>query len=119
GYHNHQQEYENLNGKYPIDVLLEKCKTENVFFEMDTLHVAAAGESPVKFAEKYARRIPILHARDTDGTNDCTIGSGMLDFPTILSVCSTLEWIVVENCNIGFNEKELADSATYLRQILK
>lgn len=55
GYHNHQQEFANLGGKYPIDAILENCKTENVFFEMDTRHVVAAGESPIKFADKICR----------------------------------------------------------------
>lgn len=115
GFHNHPHEFVPVDGKLPIDIILENCSPENVFFEMDTRHVIAAGYDPAEYAKKYSGRVTVLHARDTTDECDCAVGAGKVDFPAVIEQIGIPEWIVVENENFGKNEKELADSVTYLR----
>lgn len=115
GYHNHIHEHRAIDGKMPIDIIFENCDKENVFYEMDTRHVALSECDVVEYAEKYADRIKILHARDTNGEHDCAVGAGIVDFEAVVAKTGVPAWFIVENENFGKNEKELADSVTYLR----
>ncbi len=115
GYHNHPHEFETVDGVLPIDVIMENTTKGNVFFEMDTRHIVVAGYDPVDFAKKYAGRITVIHARDTDGEIDCAVGAGKVDFPGVVKYTGVPEWFVVENENFDKNEKDLADSVTYLK----
>ena len=116
GFHNHVHEFEPIDGQLPIDLILENSDSKNVFFELDTRHAAIAGCDPVKYAEKYKGRIPVLHARDTDGVNDCAVGKGIVDFPGVAKAAGDIKIFVVENENFDKNEQELIDSAKYLRE---
>lgn len=116
GYHNHVHELKELDGCRPIDLILENSDKENVFFEMDTRHVALADVNPVDYAKKYAGRINVLHARDTDGTVDCAVGAGIVNFKDVVKYGQNVNMFVVENENFDENEKQLIDSAEYLRK---
>lgn len=116
GYHNHKQEYIEYDGKLAIDILLENCDPEYVFFEFDTRHTILAGQSPVGYAEKYSGRIPFLHARDTDMTHDTAVGAGVVDFEKVVKAAGNVEWMIVENENFGKNLEELRQSAKYIRE---
>ena len=115
GYHNHTNEFKMFDGQYAIDIFLENCNPENVFFEFDTRHTAIAGCNPVDFAKKYAGRIPFLHARDTDMTNDTAVGYGVVDFKKVVKEGKGIECMIVENENVGKNLEELRLSAKYIR----
>ena len=115
GYHNHIHEHEEFFGTSKIDILLENCDKDNVFFEMDTRHTQLSGANPVKYAEKYYDRIHVLHARDTDGNEDCAVGAGLVNFKEVVNACK-VNMFVVENENFGKNEQQLIDSASYLRK---
>lgn len=116
GYHNHRHEFEPVDGQMPIDLILENSDPKNVFFELDTRHVVIAGKDPVEYAKKYSGRIPVLHARDTDGTADCAVGYGLVNFPEVVKATKNIGLYIVENENFGTNEKQLLDSAEYLRK---
>lgn len=116
GYHNHVHEFQDIEGHKPIDLILENCEKENVFFEMDTRHIALAGVNPVDYAKKYAGRIDVLHARDTDGKEDCAVGAGVVCFPEVVKCAGGIEKFVVENENFGKNEQQLIDSVAYLKK---
>ena len=115
GYHNHIHEHLEFFGTSKIDILLENTDKENVFFEMDTRHTQLSGANPVEYAKKYSDRIKVLHARDTDGTEDCGVGAGIVDFKNVIDACK-VNMFVVENENFGKNEQQLIDSASYLRK---
>ncbi len=118
GYHNHAHEFKEIDGKRPIDIILENTDAENVFFEMDTHHVVNGGCSPVDYAKKYCDRIPVIHVKENKGGNDTTLGTGDIDFPAVFKNAGKITVFVVENENHGTNEKELLDSAVYLKSIL-
>ena len=117
GYHNHRHEFVPLaDGRLPMDLILENCDAENVFFEMDTRHVKIAGVAPEEYIKKYPNRVTVLHARDTDGNEDSAVGAGLVDFPAVMDVIGMPAWFVVENENFDTNEGQLADSVTYLKK---
>ena len=119
GFHNHEHEIRTIEGGVrPIDIILENSKPENVFFEMDTRHVKAAGEEPAEFAKKYSGRMPVLHARDWNGKEDCDVGGGIVDFVSTVREGGMPEWFVVENENedLEMNIRQLKSSVKYLRE---
>lgn len=122
GYHNHEHEIKPIApGIRPIDIILANSSPKNVFFEMDTRHVKAAGEDPAALAKKYAGRIPVLHARDWDGNDDCEVGSGLIDFEATVREGGMPEWFVVENENkdLARNIRQNAASVAYLRKTFR
>lgn len=116
GYHNHRHEFVPVDGQMPIDLIFENCEPENVFFEMDTRHVVIANADPVYYAKKYTGRIPVLHARDTDGTEDCAVGYGKVDFPAVEKAANVIKLYIVENEMFDTNSEDLKKSADYLRK---
>ena len=118
GYHNHAHEFKEIDGKRPIDIILENTDPENVFFEMDTHHVVNGGCSPIEYADKYRDRIPVIHVKENKGGNDTTLGTGDIDFPAVFKNAGKINVFIVENENHGTNLKELEDSAVYLKSIL-
>jgi len=118
GYHNHAHEFNSLDGQIPIDLILENCDKENVFFQMDTHHVVNGKHSPEEYAKKYEGRIPVIHVKENKDGKDCTLGDGNIDFPSVFKNAGKINVFVVENENHGTNEKELSDSAVYLKSIL-
>ena len=118
GYHNHAHEFKEIDGKKPIDILLENCDAENVFFQMDTHHVVNGNCDPAEYAKKYENRIPVIHVKDNKDGGDCTLGDGCVDFQSVFKNAGKIDVYVVENENFRNNEKELIDSVTYLKSIL-
>lgn len=115
GYHNHESEFKEVGEKLLIDIILENCSPKNVFFELDCRHAAITNHNPIVEALRYSGRIPVLHARDTDMKKDVAVGDGVVDFPTVVKEANGVEWLVVENGNIGSNIEELRKSAEYLK----
>ena len=116
GYHNHVKEYAEIDEKLIIDIILENSSPENLFYELDCRHAAISNHNPIVEAIRYSGRIPVLHARDTDMEKDVAVGCGVVDFPTVVKEANGVEWLVVENGNIGSNLEELRVSAEYLKE---
>ncbi len=118
GYHNHDHEFLEYDGKKAIDILLDTCEPENVFFELDTRHVAIGGSLPEEYAKKYRGRIPFLHARDTDMKEDTAIGCGVVDFKAVVEAAGNVEWLIVENPWLGCNLEQIRTSVNYINNNL-
>ena len=113
----HESDFKEVGEKLLIDIILENCSPKNVFFELDCRHAAITNHNPIVEALRYSGRIPVLHARDTDMKKDVAVGDGVVDFPTVVKEAHGVEWLVVENGNIGSNLDELRRSAKYLKEI--
>ena len=61
-YHNHDFEYETVNGEYIIDRLYSDIPA--LMTELDLCWVKYGGEDPVKYVNKYAKRSGIVHFKD-------------------------------------------------------
>jgi sugar phosphate isomerase/epimerase len=85
-YHNHDFEFEQEDGKYKYDVLLNETDPALVKMEMDLYWVSKAGQDPIKLFEKHPGRFPLWHLKDMDATADhafTEVGNGTIDFKNI------------------------------------
>ncbi|MBQ7598782.1 MAG: sugar phosphate isomerase/epimerase [Clostridia bacterium] len=145
-YHNHDFEFEKIDGEYVLDMLYRIIPAELLKAELDTCWVNVGGEDPAKYVRKYAGRVDIIHLKDfagkksenmyaligvNDGKKDDTVGSfefrpvgmGLQDMPAILKAAeeSGTEWAVVEMDSpaLGLTPLECIEkSAAYLKPLL-
>jgi sugar phosphate isomerase/epimerase len=62
-YHNHHFEFVPVDGKAPLDLILETCDPALVKIELDLCWTAAAGQDPVAWFKKYPGRFPMVHVK--------------------------------------------------------
>jgi len=87
-YHNHDFEFDQQDGKYPYDVLLENTDKDLVKMEMDLYWVTRAGQDPIALFAKHPGRFPLWHLKDMDATPKhafTEVGNGTIDFKKIFS----------------------------------
>jgi sugar phosphate isomerase/epimerase len=129
-YHNHGYGLKELEGKVPLDLILERTDPSLVYFEMDIFWTIAGGGDPIKFLDNNAGRFKLMHIKDMkkqvrfsgDGGNSqqwielfpniTDAGSGVLDLTTILSYAkkSGVEHFIVEN-DVIVNVKDSLEKA--------
>jgi len=97
GYHNHNFEFANLEGKIPyFDIFLKELDKNLVIMELDLFWTTKAGQDPVELFKKYPGRFELFHMKDmytkekpffsTDGVKDfAPVGAGVIDFKRILA----------------------------------
>lgn len=119
-YHNHDFEFDKLDGKYALDVLYEEVPASLLQTELDTCWVNVGGEDPAEYLTKYSGRSPVLHLKDFVGSKSANmyeligidgkkseqsekfafrpVGYGKQDFPKILAAAEPagVQWVVVE-----------------------
>jgi sugar phosphate isomerase/epimerase len=78
-YHNHDQEFVDLDGEPALTRLLEA--TENVSFELDLGWVGAAGHDPLSYLDDHADRIRLVHLKDyhSETGEPAEVGEGDID----------------------------------------
>jgi len=90
GFHNHQIEFKEIDGRVPYDLLLENTDPKLVIFELDIAWITAAGKDPVAYFKKYPGRFGVWHLKDlTPEKQDATLGEGIIDFKPILAEAKT------------------------------
>ena len=90
-YHNHDFEFEQQDGKYPYDVLLDNTDKNLVKMEMDLYWVTKAGQDPIALFAKNPGRFPLWHLKDMDATpkhSFTEVGNGTIDFKKIFTHAS-------------------------------
>jgi sugar phosphate isomerase/epimerase len=63
-YHNHDFEFEKINGEYILDRLYKDVPKEYLHTQLDLCWVNYGGENPVNYVNKYAKRSQIIHFKD-------------------------------------------------------
>lgn len=102
-YHCHGYEFEKHAEGTLMDVLIKGTKPEHVSYEMDVLWVVFPGQDPAALLEKYPSRWKLMHLKDlkkgvatgslsggTDVKNDVTLGTGQMNWPSILSAAAKI-----------------------------
>lgn len=85
GYHNHNFEFRQLDGKLPYDTLLEETDPEFVTFEMDIFWVVKGGQDPLHYFDNYPGRFEIWHVKDMGIDGDsCIVGNGHIKFGEVM-----------------------------------
>ena len=85
-YHNHDFEFQNQDGVFPYDILLEKTDKDLVKMEIDLYWIKKAGQNPLALFQKHPGRFPLWHVKDMSKEADqsfAEVGSGIIDFKTI------------------------------------
>ncbi|RLB60833.1 MAG: hypothetical protein DRH08_14825 [Deltaproteobacteria bacterium] len=96
GYHNHNFEFENLDGIVPYyDIFMPEMDADLITMEIDLFWVSKAGQDPVEMFKKYPGRFQLFHLKDMhtkeapfyDVTKDdiSAVGEGVIDFKRILA----------------------------------
>lgn len=144
-YHNHDFEFEKVNGEYKIDLLYQSVSSDLLSTEFDTCWINVGGENPADYIRKYAARTEIIHLKDfvgkksenmygligiDDEKDEKTtgnfefrpVGSGLQNMPSILDAAKEIhaKWVVVEQDQTCLNKTAVecaTESINYLRSI--
>lgn len=146
-YHNHDFEFEKINGEYALDILYSSVSSDLLQTEFDTCWVNVAGENPAAYLRKYAGRSPVVHLKDfvmpgkkpekmyeligiaedikeeeSKAFEFRPLGSGVQNIAEILKACKDAgtSWVVIEqdDPSVGKTSIECAQtSINYLKNI--
>lgn len=87
-YHNHDFEFDNLDGQVPMDILANETDADLVKFELDLYWVSKAGEDQVEQFNKFKGRVPLWHVKDMADTPErgfAEVGEGVIDYRSIFA----------------------------------
>lgn len=86
GYHNHDFEFERIDGEVPFDVLLAHTDPELVAFELDLFWTIHAGSDPLAYFEAHPGRFHLCHVKDRTADGEMVdVGAGVIDFSGIFA----------------------------------
>ena len=85
-YHNHDFEYEVIDGQVPYDVLLDETEADLVQMELDLYWINKAGHDPMAYFERDPGRYTLCHVKDmAAGETMVPVGQGAIDFGAIFA----------------------------------
>jgi sugar phosphate isomerase/epimerase len=123
-YHNHNFEFETLEGQLPYDVMLKELDPKKVGMEMDLYWVVFAGKDPLAYFEKYPGRFEQWHVKDMDKedrTKNADVGTGSIDFKPIFEKANQSgmkQFYVEQESYKGTSLESIKPSATNLKKML-
>ena len=136
-YHNHGNGLKPIDGKVPLDLIIESTDPDAVFFQMDIYWMTAGGVDVNAYLDKYPGRFKLMHVKDMseavrfsgDGGDSqqwialfpylANAGSGVLDLPSILSHAkkSGVDHFIVERDLAPDPNNDLKKSIDYLSSL--
>lgn len=136
-YHNHGYGLHEMDGRIPLDIILERTDPELVFLEMDVFWTTAGGADPIKYLDANPGRYKLMHVKDMtkqvrfsgDGGSPqqwielfpfiTDAGNGVLDLKNILSHASKsgLEHFIIENDVVTDARKSLQQGFDFLSNL--
>lgn len=86
-YHNHEFEFEPINGVKPYDLILAGTDPDLVKLELDVYWASLIGEDPIAILREHPGRIPLLHVKDMRSSDQAMVdvGRGDIDFQALLA----------------------------------
>ena len=87
-YHNHDFEFQEIDGQVPMDVLLSGVSSDLMKMELDLYWAVKSGNDPVEFFRKHPGRVAMWHVKDMDKTEKkffTEVGNGSIDFKPIFA----------------------------------
>ncbi|MBD3586392.1 sugar phosphate isomerase/epimerase [Salinimonas sp. HHU 13199] len=83
-YHNHDFEFQRVDGELPYDILLNNTDPKAVSFELDLYWTVKAGVDPVQLFNQHPGRFKLFHVKDMDKKGEfADVGTGTIDFGAI------------------------------------
>jgi sugar phosphate isomerase/epimerase len=131
-YHNHAFEFQPMDGKRPIDVLIEKTDPQLVGFELDCFWVSVTGNDPVEMADRLKGRVHLVHVKDkASGTpvryNESVpaatfkeVGNGVINWTAVLKATAASgaqHYFVEQDQTPGDPIASLRQSFEYINRI--
>jgi sugar phosphate isomerase/epimerase len=117
-YHNHQSEFDEIEGISAYNYVLGNTSKDEVFMEIDLAWATQAGMDPVEMFKEYPGRFPLWHVKDIDpATNRPTsVGKGKVDFKRIFtnSQLSGVQHTFIEQDGAR-SITDIADSVSWLK----
>jgi sugar phosphate isomerase/epimerase len=120
GYHNHDFEFETIDGQLPFDVLLDETDPDLVDFELDLFWITRGGEDPFRYFDRYPGRFTLCHVKDmAENEQMVDVGAGRIDFKAIFARAEQagLEHFFVEHDEPEDPLASIASSHDYLRAL--
>lgn len=120
-YHNHNFEFEKIDGQVPYDLMLKECDSKLVKMEMDIYWVTRAGYDPIKLFKEHPGRFVLWHVKDMDNTPNkffTEVGNGVINWKKIFARAkkSGMKHFFVEQ-DVSKNPFEsITQSIAYLRK---
>jgi sugar phosphate isomerase/epimerase len=122
-YHNHQTEFDFVEGQRPFDYILNNTDENLVKMELDLAWATKAGQDPVQLFELHPGRYPLWHVKDLDkvNKNPAEVGTGIVDFKRIFDNAgkSGMKYFFVEQDGAPKPLENVANSYNYLENMLK
>ena len=85
-YHNHEFEFEAIDGVLPMDLLLAETDPSLVQIELDLYWVEFAGADPFAYFDQHPGRFPLCHVKDMAADRSMAdVGTGQIDFAAIFA----------------------------------
>lgn len=122
GYHNHDFEFETIDGTTRLDVLLRQTDPSVVDFELDCYWAFKAGHDPIALLRAHRDRITHLHLKDSTAAPAFTqvdVGDGVIDWRQLLQVATRgrVKHVFVEHDSPADAWATAANGRSYLRRI--
>lgn len=87
GYHNHDFEFEEVDGIIPFyDIYLKETDPKLITFELDLYWTTKAGHNPIDLFKKYPGRFELWHVKDMEKSDEkffAPVGTGSINFQEI------------------------------------
>jgi sugar phosphate isomerase/epimerase len=120
-YHNHDFEFNLIEGQRGMDILLNETDASMVKIELDLYWAVKAGEDPLAMFESHPGRFSMWHIKDMDRTERkffTEVGNGVIDFKSIFAKAkkSGMKHFFVEQDECpGSPMDSIAKSISYLK----
>ncbi|MCD7916249.1 MAG: TIM barrel protein [Tannerellaceae bacterium] len=87
-FHNHVEEFHELEGQIPYDVMIENTEKDLVTFQIDTAQLVYGGFKCDDYVRRYPGRFANWHLKDAnpDGEGSTEFGKGLVDFEALFAV---------------------------------
>jgi sugar phosphate isomerase/epimerase len=86
GYHNHDFEFSAVDGRIPMELLIEETDAELVDIELDLFWIQKGGEDTLAYFERYPGRFSLCHVKDMTAEGEMVgVGEGQMDFAAIFA----------------------------------
>ena len=125
GYHNHNTEFDPLNGGISgYDVLLKETSPKLLHMELDLYWAVRGGQDPVEMFKKNPGRFEMWHVKDMDKTKtnrNTEVGNGSIDFKKIFANAklSGMKRFYMEQENFDIDPIEsITKSSKYIKDTL-
>jgi len=122
-YHNHDFEFQELDGQLPMDVILSETDEDLVKIELDIYWARRAGINPLTFFRDNLKRVPLWHVKDlsmAEGQPMTEVGNGIIDWEQIFKHKddSGMKYFFVEQ-DANFQEDSLSSLETSIKHLKK